>query len=264
MSAAEWQGNDQRDLQCQATRKYHHQVHWATCMAWHWRSGPQSEREKAPLVWTCGMHQWCSQDSLWPTGWWKAWAWEAQDDMEAADREQLQRVDLMIDIPEELVWDLPCVQQAAIWKGAHWCGCCPCTCTLIQIQIMIMIWWWSCWCLGQHQHKLLVCSVTSLPLGIFWCYLEEMWNRTILVIYKNDNWLSNFWSYHPLFCLKYISCPLCNSNTLWSILMVFGRNVEQDETVLLTRMTTLLFLLLVLSAFVIFYSDYTFISCLLC
>ena len=31
--------------------------------------------------------QWCSQDSLWPTGWWKAWAWEAQDDREAADRE---------------------------------------------------------------------------------------------------------------------------------------------------------------------------------
>ena len=42
--------------------------------------------EKAPLVWTCGMLQWCSQDSLWHTGWWKVWASEAQDDMEAADR----------------------------------------------------------------------------------------------------------------------------------------------------------------------------------
>ena len=23
-------------------------------------SGPHSEGEKAPLVWTCGMHQWCA------------------------------------------------------------------------------------------------------------------------------------------------------------------------------------------------------------
>ena len=29
---------------------------------------------------------------------------------------------LMIDVPGDLVWDLPCVQQA---KGADWCGCCP-------------------------------------------------------------------------------------------------------------------------------------------
>ena len=27
-----------------------------------------------------------------------------------------------------------------------------------------------------------------------------------------------------------ISCPLCNSNTLWNILKVLGRNVEQDNT----------------------------------
>ena len=40
--------------------------------------------------------QWCSQDSLWPTGWWKVWAWEAQDDMEAADREGLQRVEALV------------------------------------------------------------------------------------------------------------------------------------------------------------------------
>ena len=41
------------------------------------------------------MLQWCSQDSLWHTGWWKAWAWETQDDMEAADREGLQRVEAL-------------------------------------------------------------------------------------------------------------------------------------------------------------------------
>ena len=57
----------------------------------HWGSGPHS----APLVQTCGTLQWCSQDSLWPTGWWKAWAWETKDDMEAADREGLQRMEAL-------------------------------------------------------------------------------------------------------------------------------------------------------------------------
>ena len=69
-SAAEWQG---KDLQCQAARHCHHPVQWATCAALHWGSGPHFEGEKTPLVWTCGMLQWCSLDSLWHTGWWRAW-----------------------------------------------------------------------------------------------------------------------------------------------------------------------------------------------
>ena len=89
VSATKGQGNDQTNLQCQAARHCHHQVQWATCAAWHWGSGPYSEEEKTPMVWICGTLQWCSQDSLWHTDWWKAWAWEAQDDMEAADREGL-------------------------------------------------------------------------------------------------------------------------------------------------------------------------------
>ena len=59
-SLAKWQGNDQTDLQCQAARHCHHQVQWATCAAWHWGSGPHSEGEKTPMVWTCGTLQWCS------------------------------------------------------------------------------------------------------------------------------------------------------------------------------------------------------------
>ena len=86
---------DQTDLQCQAARRCHHQVQWATCAAWHWGSGPHSEGEKTQMVWTCGMLQWCSQGSLSHTGWWKTWAWEAQDDMEAADSERLQRVEAL-------------------------------------------------------------------------------------------------------------------------------------------------------------------------
>ena len=59
-------------------------------------------------------------------------------------------------------------------------------------------------------------------------------------------------------------CPLCNSNTLCNILMVFDRNVEQDEMTLHTRMTTLPFLLLTLSPFVIFDNDYALILYQLC
>ena len=29
--------------------------------------------------------------------------------------------------------------------------------------------------------------------------------------------------------LKLISCPLCNLNALWNVLMVFGRNEEQNK-----------------------------------
>ena len=67
-SAAEWQGNDQTDQQCQAARHCHRQVQWATCVAWHWRYGSHPIGEKAPLVWTRGPLQECSQDSLWHTG----------------------------------------------------------------------------------------------------------------------------------------------------------------------------------------------------
>ena len=121
-SAGKWQGNDQTDLQFQAARHCHHQVQWATFVAWHWGSGPHSEGEKIPMVWTCGTLQWCSQDSLWHTGWWKAWACEAQNDMEAPDREGLQSGSsrlstLMIDVPGDLVWDLLCVQQASYLEG---------------------------------------------------------------------------------------------------------------------------------------------------
>ena len=106
-------------------------------------------KERRLMVWTCGMLQWCSQDSLWHTGWWKAWASEAQNDMEAADREGLQRVEALGYQPSwqtylEVWWEIcHACSKPAICKGAHWCGCCPCTCTLIKNPIMIymrLIW----------------------------------------------------------------------------------------------------------------------------
>ena len=91
----------QTDLQCQAAR----------------------QGEKALLVWTCGMLQWCSQDSLWQTGWWKAWAWEAQRWHDSswqrgiAESGSFRLSTLMIDTPGDLVWDLSCLQQASYLEG---------------------------------------------------------------------------------------------------------------------------------------------------
>ena len=75
-------------------------------------------KERRLMVWTCGTLQWCSQDSLWHTGWWKVWAWEAQDDgsswqREIAESGSSRLSSLMIDLPGDLVWDLPCMQQAS-------------------------------------------------------------------------------------------------------------------------------------------------------
>ena len=68
-----------------------------------------------------------------------------------------------------------------------------------------------------------------------------------------------------MFYLKKILSPLYNSNTLWNISMVLGRNVEQDQTTWShSRMSNLPFLLLELSPFVIFDSDNPLISCPLC
>ena len=51
------------------------------------------------------------------------------------------------------------------------------------------------------------------------------------VIFDSDYVLLSYCcGYLPLFRLKYISCPLRNSNTLWNTLMVIGRNVEKDKT----------------------------------
>ena len=78
--------------------------------------------------------------------------------------------------------------------------------------------------------------------------------------------LSNFWRYLPLLNLTVIihwfrSCPLCKSKTLWNIFMILGRNVEDVSRI---RMTTLPFLPLALSPFVMSDSDYPLISCPLC
>ena len=63
-----------------------------------------------------------------------------------------------------------------------------------------------------------------------------------------------------LFVMSYsnyplISCLLCKSKTLWNIFMILSRNVEQEQMMSHTRMTTLPFILLAISPFVIYDSD---------
>ena len=50
---------------------------------------------------------------------------------------------LMIDIPGDLVWDLPCLQQASYLEGGPLMWRLPCTCMLIQNTIVMIWWWWS-------------------------------------------------------------------------------------------------------------------------
>ena len=100
----------------------HHQIQWATCAAWHWASGPHSEGEKALLVWICGTLQWCSQDNLCLQVYEKrgpgrpkmTWKQLTEKDCKSGSS---QLSTLMIDIPGDLVWDLPYVQKGdpLIW-----------------------------------------------------------------------------------------------------------------------------------------------------
>ena len=116
--------------------------------------------------------QWCSQDILSHTGWGKVWAWEAQDDMEAADREGLQGVEALGYQPSWQtyleIWCEIChaCSKPATWKGAYWCGCCPCTCTLVKT--LIMIWWSRAQSLSIFCCLMLLCMRKINLLGNPW------------------------------------------------------------------------------------------------
>ena len=111
-SAAKWQGNDQTDLQCQAARHCHHQVQWTTCAAWHWGSGPHSEGEKTPMVWTCGTIRLMESVGLGGPKWHGS-SWQRG----IAESGSSRLSTLMIDVPGDQMWDLPCVQQASYLEG---------------------------------------------------------------------------------------------------------------------------------------------------
>ena len=136
-SAAKWQGNDQTDLQCQAARHYHHQIQWATCATW--REGSAGMDMWNALVMVQSRQPFLTYrlmegvDLGGPR--WHGSSWQRGFPESGSSRLSI----LMIDIPGDLVWDLPCVQQASYMEGALWCGCCPCTCMLIKNPMMMMM-----------------------------------------------------------------------------------------------------------------------------
>ena len=120
-SAAKWQGNDQTDLQCQAPRNCHHQIQWATCATWHWGWGPHSEGENdgmdmwnAPVVQSRQPLTYRLMESVGLGGpRWHGSSWQGG----IAESGSSRISTLMIDVPGDLVWDLPCVQQASYLEG---------------------------------------------------------------------------------------------------------------------------------------------------
>ena len=142
-SAEKWQGNNQRDLQCQAARHCHHQIQWGTCAAWHWGSGPHSEGEKA-----VGM-------DMWNTPMVQSTAFDLQVDgkrgpgrpkmtlKQLTERDCREWKLSAIDPHDRYTWCEIChkCSKPTTWKGAHWCGCCLCTCMLIKNPLMMMMTW---------------------------------------------------------------------------------------------------------------------------
>ena len=82
------------------------------------------------------------------------------------------------------------------------------------------------------MHLFSVSYVSQTLFGIYWWYLVVMKSRTKRhVTYKNDNFCFFYFWLSPLlvFDFDFLS-SLCNTNTLWNILMMLnGTNVEQDE-----------------------------------
>ena len=133
MSATEWQGNFQIDLQCQGSRHCHHKVQWATCAAWHWRPGPHPEGEKAPLYgqyYNDAVRSACDKQVGGKRG-----PGRPKMTMEAADRERSQSVEAFDPHDRHTsrsgVRSAMCAASQLPGRGAHWCSCCPCTCMLI-------------------------------------------------------------------------------------------------------------------------------------
>ena len=108
----------------------------------------------------------------------EAWAWEAQDDMESADREGFQRMEALGYQPSwwtylEIWCEIShvCSKPATCtWKGGHWCGYCPSTCILIKNPMITMMmrelpigmpsfrWWF--W-----QQFRIICVTRCLPIS---------------------------------------------------------------------------------------------------
>ena len=88
--------------------------------------------------------------------------------------------------------------------------------------------------------------VLNILIILYTCsYVEQV--MTMCRLQKWELSLSYFMSYFPLNVLDAISCPHCNLNTLWNIIMILQSCRLDLDDVLLTKMTTLAFILRVFS-----------------
>ena len=102
-----------------------------------------------------------------------------------------------------------CIKERQLWLSYFW-GC-------LSFLCLNLI---SCpFCYSNTFWIILILLGRNVEQDETTCYIQE-WQL----------WLSYFWSYLPCLCLNFIWCPLCNSNTLHNILMILGRNIEQDKT----------------------------------
>ena len=139
------------------------------------------------------------------------------------------------------------VQEWQLWLSYFWRY-------LALLYLTVLIHWFC------------VRSASQRPFGIFLWYLVEMKNRTRRrVAYKNYNY--GFLTFGVIsLCFVWNGFLICSITGI--PFRIFDGTWQKcrigQDNALLTRMITLPFLLLQLSPFVIFDSDYALISCPLC
>ena len=122
-SAAKRQGNDQTDLQCQATRHCHHQetMSYLCGLAlriwtsfWRREDFDGMDMWNAPVVQSRQPLTYRLMESVGLRGpKWHGSSWQRG----IAESGSSWLSTLMIDVPGDLVWDLPCMQQASYLEG---------------------------------------------------------------------------------------------------------------------------------------------------
>ena len=103
------------------------------------------------------------------------------------------------------------------------------TCHVLEWQFWLPYIWSYLLFLCLNLISCLLCSTNTLRNILIVLGRYEVQDKMTCCIQEWQPWLSYSWSYLPFLCVNLILCPLCNSNTLHNILMMLGRNIEQDE-----------------------------------
>ena len=105
----------------------------------------------------------------------------------------------------------------------EWQVCLPYFCCYLSflLYLTLIMYWFS------------VCYVSRTLFGIFWFLIlgsNEEQDQTICHIQEWQLRLFLLLELSPLLVFEFdFLSRLCNTNTLWNILMMLGTNVEQDE-----------------------------------